>query len=185
MRKAHIVLILDKSGSMYNLERAIKDSFRTFVEDQQDERGEANLTVSLFSNYNTVLHNNIPFSQVSTYIDYRPNGGTAMYDSIVETLEPITDSDVFVVVQTDGEENSSSRSSSEVSNLIQDKQSKGWQFMFLGADKGLIESAKQIGLQDNCVLFNTTSQGIETAFSDITRAVSNFRCSLDTDIKTI
>lgn len=183
MSKAHIVCIIDNSGSMSSASRDVIKSFNTFTSDQTAERGEALLTLVTFNSYNKIVHDRVDFKDVGelTRSDYSCGGMTAMYDAIGETLNRIKDDKVYVIIQTDGRENDSNDfNSRQVTDMINAKKSLGWEFLFMGADIDVRAAADKIGLANDAVEFNKNSKGIEVAYSTMSGNASNFRCSLDT-----
>ena len=185
MKKTHIVCIIDNSGSMSYVASNVIKSFNIFLKDQQDERGEALLTVVLYNSYHTTICDRVdiksalPLNQ-NTYI---AKGMTAMYDAIGHTLDKIKDDDVYVVIQTDGKENDSETYTSDmIINLVGEKRRKGWDFLFMGADIDVKKAAIKIGLEDKSEEFDKNSKGIEVAFSTMSGKASNYRASLDKTI---
>jgi len=183
-----ILMILDKSGSMSRVQLDVIKSVNTLIEHQSTERGNADLSIFTFNNrsYHTVKP--INFKQVSKWTtnEFTCRGTTALYDTVIEAINsvPLNYTNVCVLIQTDGEDNESQTTPSIVANTIQSKLDLGWQFLYMGADRSIVQNAKQIGLEDHAVEFKRDSKGIEQVFNEMSRKVSNFRASLDTTILT-
>jgi len=108
----HIIFLIDKSSSMTNnIEETIK-GYNTFIENQQSLEDTEECIVSLY-----LFSTNIEIIYEKRHLDdiieldrnnYRPNGSTALLDSMGYILEKINiqDKTIFVVI-TDGQENSS------------------------------------------------------------------------------
>lgn len=186
-----IVFILDQSGSMSHLTKDTIGGFNSFIEQQKKEQGEALLTTVLFHNRYEVLHDGVDIKEVEpmTDYDYRPLGGTALYDAIGKTIINIRNeinltsrkyrpSKVIFVITTDGYENSSERySQQEVKDLI-DHQTKeyDWQFLFLGANIDAVAAAEGFGI-DAKYASDYTANGIGTQslYSSVSSTVADYR----------
>jgi len=165
MEKVHIVCILDKSSSMSFASYNIIKSFNTFSDIQKNERGNANITLVHFNTTVDTICKDIDISDSPelNISNYSCRGMTALYDAIGETILSINDKNVYVIIQTDGEENSSKNFNKEkISALINSSY-----------------NASLIGLEKEAMTFYKTSNGIESAFSEMSGKVSNYRCSLD------
>jgi len=188
MSNALILLILDRSGSMNRVERDMVTSFNTLLDHQSTERGDADLSVFTF-NHNS-KHDIKPtnFKQVSQWTNssFHCDGTTALYDTVIRALNSVPNqyTDVCVMIQTDGQDNESNKSASDVQQLINSKLADGWQFLYMGADRSIVQNAKQIGLGNHAVEFKRDSKGIEMVFNEMSRKVSNFRAALDNNILT-
>ncbi len=182
-QKPHIVCIIDMSGSMSGTQSEIVGSFNHFLDEQKAERGDAYLTLVFFDDRYDVIYDRIDI-QEAEHIDrsmYQPRGMTALYDAVGRAIKDATDDAGFVLIQTDGLENSSNKyTRAQIQKLIKDKEEEGWDFMFLGADINAKSVGDTIGLGDKSVQFNKTAHGIETAYSAMSGATSMYRASLDT-----
>jgi len=181
-----LVTLLDASSSMDWLENTVIKGFNTYIQDQKLERGNATISLYKFSSrdrYKCIYYKedvkNI--KDISTN-EYYTDGLTAMYDGIIETIKNTHSKNVFMCIQTDGEENDSKHSSSDVKALILKKKKEGWKFLFLGTNINVKESARKIGLEDSFYEFNNNSKGLEVAFAEMSRGASNYRASLDNNI---
>lgn len=160
MARQLVVYVMDKSGSMLGLKKAVISAFNEFLHEQQQEatrRGDdVALSLAMFdANWSQGLNTqgfvlaydqeNIHDIPDMTDEQYVPSGGTALYDAIADAVVPIgLDNDwdrVVCVVQTDGQENSSMRTTMEdVRKLVEERTDAGWLFIYLGA--GLDEMAR-------------------------------------------
>lgn len=190
MRDAtEIIMVLDKSGSMASSTNDVIGGFNTFLTEQQNLPGEANLTVVLFDTTYTVLFANRPIREVPPLDStvYRAGGRTALNDAvaqaIVETGKKLSDmpederpNKVICVIITDGEENASrEHSASQVREMVQHQQDKyDWVFIYLGANVDAFAEAGKIGIQaDHAV--NVSATRMDSAYAGTNRAVQSYR----------
>jgi hypothetical protein len=95
--------------------------------------------------------------------NYVPRAGTPLIDAAVITLKAIESSlakrdnpKVVMVIQTDGQENSSVKHTwEELKRLVDEKTAAGWQFVFLGAGIDAYDQAAKMGISSA----NTLSHG--------------------------
>ena len=102
--------------------------------------------------------------------DYRPGGGTPLYDAIGMGIAKInaqtTDDDsVLVTIITDGEENCSEEYSLKmIKNLIEKLKKQNWTFTFIGTDNLDVEGmAAGMGI-DNHLQFCEDEEGTKEMF---------------------
>lgn len=84
--------------------------------------------------------------------NYRPDGGTPLIDAAVKTILATDElyakygGKVIVVIQTDGFENMSTEyNSNQLRLMVEDRTSRGWSFVFLGAGINAFTNATQYG----------------------------------------
>ena len=115
-----LVFILDRSGSMAELEKDTIGGYNAMLEQQRKVDGECVITTVLFDNHDTLLHDRIDIRAVNpiTGKDYFVGGSTALLDAIGKTIHKIATAQknaaedyraekVMFVIITDGEENAS------------------------------------------------------------------------------
>lgn len=138
-----IVLILDESGSMANQQANVIEGVNTLIREQRQGPDPARLMITKFNTaMQTVLEaTDLDTVKSFTAMDYRPDGGTALYDAVVLTVDmaerqrrPIDR--VLVQIITDGQENSSRRSTlAQVRSMITRLEGTGrWTFVYVGPD---------------------------------------------------
>jgi uncharacterized protein YegL len=135
-------LLLDKSGSMAFGYEATVEAFNGYFEGIK-ETPDMTFSLHLFDTegFDTLVENRPVNEMVVLSPDnYVPRGGTPLFDSIAKTIL-MADEDAkrtgrrpLVVIQTDGQENSSSEyvTRESIKTLIEAKQEEGWVFVFLG-----------------------------------------------------
>lgn len=188
-----MVFILDRSGSMYGLEKDTIGGFNSMLLKQKEEDGEAFVTTVLFDNEYQILHDRLPAKEVPEMTDneYKPRGSTALIDAIGRTIrhivnihkyqrkEDVPANTIFVII-TDGMENASHiYSSDKVKKMIEhEKEKYGWEFIFLGANIDAVETARHFGIsEDRAVNYNCDSQGTRLNYEVVSDAVSCCRMS--------
>lgn len=161
--KYKIVVVLDESGSM----DCIRDSMRTALnglisEQRTVKERPCNFTLVKFSdNVHRVIKNK-PLDQVKSLeqSDYSPNGNTALYDAVGDTINWYRhERDVLMVIITDGQENSSKKyRKDQVLRMIKEKeQYAGWSYVYLSCDLNTAAQGDGIGLStskacSNCIV---------------------------------
>jgi len=186
-----LVFILDRSGSMSGLESDTIGGFNSFIDKQKKEDGECYVSTVLFDNVSEVLHDRLKLTDIPkmTDKDYTVRGCTALIDAIGGAIHHIgnihkyaREEDVpahtMFIITTDGLENASHRySSDEVKKMIQhQKETYGWEFLFIGANIDAVETAKGFGIgADRAVNYHADGKGVETVFETVCAATSVLR----------
>ena len=157
-----LVFILDRSGSMFGLEKDTIGGFNSMIQKQKEEEGEAVVTTVLFDDRYELIHDRFPLSAVGemTRKEYFVRGSTALLDAVGKTIVKIQNvqehlpeearaEKVITVIITDGLENSSREYSREqISQMITRQRANGWEFLFLGANMDAVAEAKSLGIQE-------------------------------------
>ena len=190
----HIIVILDRSGSMSTIRTDMQGGFNEFVSDQRDVEGEATLTLAQFDDRYEVVHDNIAIADVPE-LALHPRGSTALLDAIGRTLtterDRIKDMDdnnqpekVVCVVITDGYENASheydkKRISDMVKNL-EEEEDPQWDFVFLGANMDAIAEGGSIGARAGAsYTYAADAVGTQCAFRSLSKSMTRHRLCAD------
>ena len=184
---SELVFILDNSGSMHGFEADTVGGFNAMMEKQRLEEGEAFVSTVLFNTERKVLHDRVSLQSVELLKkeDFCVGGCTALFDAVgasirhIENIhkyarkEDVPEHTVFVI-STDGLENASkSFTRAQVKKMIERKTADGWEFIFLGANIDVEESARNIGISpDSAMAYEQSSEGIDAAFCDMSIAIS-------------
>lgn len=189
--RTELVFILDRSGSMYGLEKDTIGGFNSMLEKQKTQEGEAVVTTVLFDNNYELVHDRFPLEHVDplTEKEYFVGGSTALLDAVGSTIQKISnvqkrlpaalkaDKVIFVII-TDGMENSSLEYSySSVKKLIEKHKEKyGWEFMFLGANIDAVAEAAKFGVdEDRAVTYECDSAGVKLNYEVVADTVCAMR----------
>lgn len=192
-----LVLILDRSGSMFPLIADTIGGFNSMIEKQKREEGEALVSTVLFSDESTVLHDRVPLENIGsmTQEEYTVGGCTALIDAIGGAIhhignihkyareEDVPEHTVFVII-TDGMENASRQHQAEqVRQMITRQQEQyGWEFIFLAANIDAVQTAKRFGIRENrAVNYHADARGTHVAYEAVYQAVSCARAGAPMD----
>lgn len=178
---------------MSGLESDTIGGYNAMLKKQQQEPGEATVTTVLFDDEYQLLHDRINIKGISpiTEKEYFVRGTTALLDAIGKTIHKIhnaqqhtspehrADKVLFVII-TDGMENASREYSyAQVKQLVErQKETYGWEFIFLGANIDAIATAATFGISaDRAANYHADSQGTQLNYEAVGCAVSEFRTS--------
>ncbi len=174
-----IICILDRSGSMLRMQTEVINSFNEFVKDQLLEKGRARLTLVLFDDKYEVIHDRVKLKDVPELTSdvYFARGMTSLMDAVGKTLTANDAKDAMVLIQTDGNENSSQEfNQADIKKLIKEKEDKGWDFLFLGANIDAATTGAGYGLHaSKTSQFASNDAGIKMSFDAMKASASGYR----------
>ena len=181
-----LVLILDKSGSMYGLEKDTIGGFNSMLDKQRESDLPVKVTAVMFNNAVSTIYERTDLDKVKNITDkeYTPQGTTALLDAVGNTLsqmKTLPDIDakgnkVLVVITTDGKENASKEwTYAKVKTLISELQEKNFEFVFLGANIDAAQTAQSIGIKkENAVKYKNTKSGVQANFRAVNAMVADY-----------
>ena len=188
-----LVFILDRSGSMTGLECDTIGGFNGMIEKQKKQDGICYVSTVLFDHESEVLHDRVPLTDVPpmTERDYTTRGSTALLDAVGDAIHHVANihkyaraedvpAHTLFVITTDGEENASHRYTSEqVKALIErQKETYGWEFLFIGANIDAVATAARYGIDQNrAVDYRADSKGTAAVYASVEKAVRAMRQS--------
>ncbi len=163
LNKTDITIVLDRSGSMSDCRQETINAVNEFVKGQCEGVGSATVSLVQFDTRYEPNYTAVDVKEVKPLDNhsYQPRGGTALLEAIGRTIEATgarlraipeheRPGTVLFVIQTDGEENSSSRdwaADNRVQKMIEHQRDVyKWDFIFLGAGIDAIASAAKLGL---------------------------------------
>ncbi len=189
--KAHIVCILDRSGSMQPLTGDTIGGYNSFIEKQRAEAGTAKVTTVLFDDRYETLCDGEAIADVKplTEKEYYARGTTALLDAVGSTILRIDAAFkktgicprselVIFMIMTDGLENASREfNRAAVKKLVSDAQEMyGWKFIFMGANIDSAAEAGSIGIgRQGAMDYAADSAGVGAAYESAGSAVRSFR----------
>jgi uncharacterized protein YegL len=154
----HISMVIDRSGSMSSCWTDVKGGYAEIVKQNKEEPGKCTFTVAAFDTEYDLLEDFTPIENVKGELTVNPRGGTALLDAIGKTIVSVGEKlakmneedrpmKIMVVVQTDGEENSSKEFKKEdIKKMIEEQTNVyKWQFQFIGASLESVNEARDWG----------------------------------------
>lgn len=164
MNKTWIYFVLDESGSMERYWTDTISGHNAYLKGLQAEtRVPMEYTLQKFGTHirgnHELIVDRVPITRVAplSKLNYRPNGGTPLFDATMSAIADIQrrkakDDRIVLVILTDGEENQSREFTYErVGAAISAAQADGWAIVFLGANFDAWNFAGKISLNRNLV----------------------------------
>lgn len=193
-----VAVILDRSASMRGVTDDTIAGFNSFLEEQQALPGEVLFTLVQFAEDSFTAASAIPISQVKplTRETYQATGaGTALYDAIGRTVDSVgaqlaalpeyqRPGRVLVMIQTDGQENSSRYYTRDrIANMIKHQRQKySWDFVFIGATEQAVADAATFGVQAGWAgQYAATPEGTSRMLRDVSGSVARYRHEVATN----
>lgn len=177
-----ILAIVDRSGSMMQVLDETVGGFNSFVTEQKELEGEANLTLVLFDDRYEVLLDRVPLQSVRemTREDFAPRGYTATYDAVgkaLAALELVNPEKAIIQIVTDGGENASKEYTKEmVQAKMKAAEDKGWQVVFLAQNMDAGVASKSLGISRGYVAnLAAGGQGMTEAFGAMNATTMAYR----------
>jgi len=190
--KVYVAVILDCSGSMGAMRQEALDAYNDLIVQIKKEAHTVPTDVS-FITFNTVPHKPKVWCEAANKLqkftpeDYRPEGLTALFDTVAKTVNELdkqvcANGDSFLVnIISDGYENNSKEYTQEaIAALIKSKQDTGrWTFTYLGANQDLAEVSRQMGIpQGNMCNFAATPDGMKRGSHSMNVGTRSFYTSM-------
>jgi len=181
-----LVLILDKSGSMYGLEKDTIGGFNSMLDKQRESDLAVRVTAVMFNNEVSTIYNRTSLADVKNISEkeYTPQGTTSLLDAVGNTLSKMKalpdisakGNKVLVVITTDGMENSSKEwNYAKVKKLISELQEQNFEFVFLGANIDAAKAAENIGIKKgHAMKYKNTSSGVKANFRAVSAMVEDY-----------
>ena len=170
--KTDITIILDKSGSMECLKDTVVNGFNEYFKKMKEAPGDNVWTLVQFDDADHARGASEQFPHtvferrqekdmaLMEPSDYAPRGGTALVDAVCMSIKNIdarcsgveSEYKNVVMIVTDGQENSSREfGTPKMREMIGERQSKGWEFLFLAANQDAWSTAGQYNMQSTSV----------------------------------
>jgi hypothetical protein len=156
-----ITMVVDESSSMTALFDATCSGFNEYLATIRrtlaDRRAHFSAITFNTSGIRTLQHGAaLSETVVLGRHNYRPAGGTPLLDAVGQAITATEDvvraawcvgARVVVVIQTDGEENASAKFGlADIKTMIEDRQAKGWEFVFIGAGINAFADGARMGI---------------------------------------
>lgn len=194
-KKTHIVILIDRSGSMQSIASDVIGGFNQFLAAQQSDGSDARVTLVQFDSQDPqeVVVAGAPISEVVPLSEatFVPRAGTPLLDATGRLISRISANeagrvsaglpaeDILFVSITDGEENESNEFSLEqVRELIAAKSKAGWNFVFLSAALDAYADARAMGVHAGATqAFAADRDGVDHAFKSLSEKTANWRAA--------
>jgi uncharacterized protein YegL len=192
---SHIVVVLDRSGSMAKVSDDTIGGINSFLAEQRNVKGTATVSLATFADDYTLIHDFVPLEQVGdiTSKTYRPAGFTALLDALGRTINNVgaklakmdeadRPSQVLFVIISDGEENRSKEfNRSQIFDMISHQRGKyNWNFVYIGCSQDQIQEATNLGIAPaNAAMYSQTKGGTRRLFKSISENATSYRISGD------
>lgn len=188
IKQFNIFVVDDSASIRYNgMVGSIKEGFDQIVNDvnkaNNDGKIEMYWGINFFGKRDNMHYafGNNPFS----IKNYNPEQGwTALNDGIIyainktqEYLNTIGKANVVLNIFTDGDENNSRASVSDVNKLVEQKKSEGWMINFIGGgdEKFVRKTAENYGIfQANTVSYGTNAVETTQVFAKMSAGMSGY-----------
>jgi Mg-chelatase subunit ChlD len=189
----HISVVLDRSGSMATIADDIVGGFNEYLAEQRQVEGRVRVTLAQFDSQDPfeVLINGVSLGEV-TDLDrssYRPRGSTPLFDAIGRMIAKIDadssarsevgalEEDQVMLIVTDGLENASREYSRQmIFDLIEARRSRGWVFVFLGANQDAFAEGHRMAFsQANSANWTASPEGSKEMWKDLSYSTSAHR----------
>ena len=179
MKRVFNLLVVDESGSMEIIRKqalvGINETLETIrkIQKAHSELEQRVTLITFDSTHKKLFYDNVAADDACSLSmrDYRPCGGTPLYDTIGMGIAKINaqaaeGDNVLVTIVTDGEENCSEEYSLRmIKNLIEKLKKQGWTFTFIGTDNLDGEAmAVDMGI-DNHLTFQEDEEGTKKMFA--------------------
>ncbi len=191
----HITVILDRTGSMEVIRDDTIGGFNAFLEGQKKLEEKATMTLVQFDSQDPyeVMYSFLDIAEAPrlTRKTYVPRASTPLLDAMGRGMNHLesrlaamdtTDRPekiVFVVV-TDGHENASREfSRADILKMVERHKSRGWQFVFLGADPTGFDEAGDLGVAYASRLkYHKSQRAVAEAYASLDDKLSAYRSGI-------
>ena len=185
-----LVVIADRSGSMFGMIDEARNSINRFIDEQKKIEGEALFTFVMFDDEYEVVVDGKNIKKVKNIgEEYKARGCTALLDAIgytfdnigkklADTKEKDRPEKVIVAIVTDGHENASKKYSRDmISGMIKKQQDEySWEILFFAANMDAVDVGTGINIMaSNCCNYAANSTGVKTAYGIFTTTVTTAR----------
>lgn len=182
----HIAFVIDASGSMAGLSDTVVDIFDSQIaylaKRSKELDQETRASVYLFSDDSRCLLFDMDVMRLPSLKGlYSPSGGTALIDAVEKSITDLEDTSTLygdhaflIYALTDGEENRSSQTPSEISSRIK-RLDDNWTLGVLVPNQRGVSEAKRFGFpESNIQIWEVGSVGLKKASSVIQRSADTF-----------
>lgn len=184
-KSIHYVLIVDQSGSMYELKKEVVSSFNEQLEMIQSLQHKNpnqlfKITLCRFNDQVAFRFINEPVGKIEKLKpdDYQPESCTALYDAIGKSFtmmdEIINANDqVFFAIFTDGLENASTRfTAGDVKEFIQKAEKKDWSIRFICRHEDKSYYTNELNINQYAIALCMNEKGLHQMAHEVNNCLS-------------
>jgi uncharacterized protein YegL len=191
--KTEVIMIVDRSGSMYRIWEDTVGGFKNFIKDQRSLPGKTNITLVTFDDSFDTIYNGADISDCNDDIlkEYGPRGSTALLDTMGYTINSVGERfakmdeserpcNVVVCVITDGQENASKEFViGSIKEMVEHQTSKyNWKFIYLGANQDSFSVGGSLGFtKSGCANYAYSGVGAATGMRTLSRSIDSIRAT--------
>ena len=188
--KTFVAIILDRSGSMYNISEEAVEGYNSHVRKLKENTEDQDVEMCLVTfNSNVYEHywlENAKNVDIAHQADYNPDGTTAMLDAMGYTIEKLEESTdpknennaYLVITISDGKENASKHVERPwlASKIAELQATKRWTFTFMGCDdRYLKEVAASTNIPyANCAKYSTEKAKVKAGYEGSAAKVDEY-----------
>lgn len=198
-KTAHVVFVLDGSGSMMPHAEATISGYNEFLETQKVSEIPTKVSLYQFNGWDVkpiYEYVDVALVEKLTSATYRPSGNTNLYDAIGFTMRKVNErlekakranrDSVTIVILTDGEENSSREFNlSDIKSLVKSSEEKNWSYFFLGANIDTFAVGASLGFGTlNTIAYNMNNVAGAMAVASSASNRMKYARSLDMDTQS-
>lgn len=158
-KKMYVSFVLDETGSMMSCRDETISGFNEFIQTLKNNK-KADSTRFTLTKFNScsveIVYDAVKLSKVKELNEktYVPDCNTPLFDAIGSTIRAVEKAvedkkrNVMIVIQTDGQENSSTEYTQDAIRTLIEKKDKEdkWTFAFLGADQNAYLTGGLLGI---------------------------------------
>lgn len=157
-----IIFLVDRSGSMSKIASDIIGGYNRYIEDQKAlKHGTCDVSFYQFDTEFDTVYENVNINEVKELTDktFVPRGSTALLDAVGQTVDSVgkhlaslaeneRPEKVLFVIITDGEENSSTKFTTEQikNKIVHQTDVYKWQFVYIGANQDAWNVGSSLGI---------------------------------------
>jgi len=189
----HILVLIDRSGSMTSIATDIIGGFNQFIKKQKEISGECFISLYQFDDIYEVVFERIKLQDVKDLDSntYQPRNSTALYDAMGKTIdnygkyladlkEEERPGRVLFVTLSDGLNNASREHTlKSVQDRVRHQTEKyGWDFVFLGSNIDAWEASGSLGIARSSTLqFASCAGSVKNAYDALSKGAASYRLS--------
>ena len=184
---------VDISSSMQSAYKGlIETGMEHFIEEQKTIDNKVLLYGYTFSSIINTLYKGDSLKELHTlkddYLSYKPHGTTACYDAVIKMIDDIMNSyqygnEVVVCIITDGMDNSSENTKSDMILKINECKKMGWHFIILGTNNFDVVYNNNYADKNCCLNIGITLEEKRHAFRSVSDSLTRARSGQSTSVE--